>query len=81
MGASDMKSSLVCVLGAALLATACANTPESGDDADRVWMRAGSTANSEFAKNACRAASTIEADFRLCMLSDGWRLETPPSQP
>ena len=58
MGAFDMKSFSILSLGFALLAIACASTPESGDAADRVWMRAGSTANSEFAENTFRAAST-----------------------
>ena len=58
----------------------CASTQES-DDANKVWMRAGSTANAEFDENSCRANTATNADFRLCMMSAGWKLETPPETP
>ncbi len=64
---------------AALLLAGCASTSESESTADKVWMRAGSTAHSEFAENTCQATATTEADFKLCMMSAGWKLETPPS--
>ena len=64
---------------ASLFLVGCASTPENESTANKVWMRDGSTANSEFAENACRAAATTDADFTLCMMSDGWKLQTPPS--
>ena len=64
---------------ASLLLVGCASTPENESTANKVWMRDGSTANSEFDENACRATATTNADFTLCMMSAGWKLETPPS--
>lgn len=64
---------------ACVLLLGCASTSGSNDDAGKVWMRAGSTQNSEFAQNSCRATATTDADFKLCMMSAGWKLETPPS--
>ncbi len=64
---------------AALLLAGCASTSENASNANKVWMRAGSTAHSEFAENTCQATATTEADFKLCMMSAGWKLETPPS--
>ena len=62
------------------LGLGCASPSGTEDDANKVWMRAGSTANVEFDENACRASSPIDADFRLCMMSAGWKLETPPGE-
>lgn len=64
---------------ACVLLLGCASTPGNDDNADKVWMRAGSTEHSEFAENTCRATATTNADFKLCMMSAGWKLETPPS--
>ncbi len=76
---SVMRSLAGATVLAALLLAGCASTSESESTADKVWMRAGSTEHSEFAENTCHATATTEADFKLCMLSAGWRLETPPS--
>lgn len=62
----------------ATLGLGCASPNGTDDDANKVWMRAGSTANVEFDENTCRASSATNADFRLCMMSAGWKLETPP---
>ena len=62
-----------------ILLVGCASTSNGDSAAGKVWMRDGSTANSEFDENSCRATASTAEDFRLCMLSAGWRLETPPS--
>jgi len=68
------------LLAAGCLLLACASTSGSDDDAGKVWMRAGSTANVEFDENTCRAGTSTNADFKLCMMTAGWKLETPPSE-
>lgn len=58
------------------LGAACASDPPQ-DESDKVWMRDGGQVGLQDDEDHCRAAATLQSDFNLCMMSRGWRLQTP----
>ncbi|MFP8873906.1 MAG: hypothetical protein VCB42_05060 [Myxococcota bacterium] len=79
---SHRATALFCfaLLSLALLASGCASTAESEDPGEpKVWMRADSTYGVQQDEAGCQAATSLPADFKMCMQEHGWRLETPPA--